>query len=112
MLGAQAVLPKGIGLPELMTALRRVLAGEQLHPEPAEDASEHRLTRRETEVLQLLAAGRDPQQIARALGVSTHTVRDQIRNVRAKLGVQAAELPYPHRERNRRRARRRAFHRP
>lgn len=87
-LGAQAVLPKGIGLPDLMSALRRVLAGERLGLEPPGDEPEHRLTRREIEVLQLLAEGRDPQQIARALGVSTHTVRDHIRSVRQKLGVQ------------------------
>lgn len=87
-LGAHAVLPKGIGLADLMTALRRVVAGETLGVDPEPDEPANPLTWRETEVLQLLAEGRDPQQIARALGVSTHTVRDHIRNVREKLGVQ------------------------
>lgn len=86
--GAEAVLPKGIGLTDLMTALRRVVAGERLGPQPGTDEPANPLTWRETEVLQLLAEGRDPQQIARTLGVSTHTVRDHIRNVREKLGVQ------------------------
>lgn len=87
-LGAVAVLPKGTGLAELMVALRAVAAGEPPGSEAAADAAEHSLTWRETEVLQLLADGRDPQQVARVLGLSTHTVRDHIRSVREKLGVQ------------------------
>ncbi len=87
-LGAVAVLPKGTGLPELMDALRAVVAGETPEFEATADADEHSLTWRETEVLQLLADGRDPQQVARLLGLSTHTVRDHIRSVREKLGVQ------------------------
>lgn len=87
-LGAVAVLPKGTSLSDLMDALRVVAAGESPTVEPAPTGPAHPLTWRETEVLQLLADGRDPQQVARLLALSTHTVRDHIRSVREKLGVQ------------------------
>lgn len=82
-----AVLPKGIGLDELLDALRRVAAGERLDP-PVSANPPPALTGREIEVLQLLAAGHDPHQAARRLGLSTHTVRDHLKGARRKLGVQ------------------------
>lgn len=88
-LGAAAVLPKGTGLAEVLDALRAVAIGEPLKLDTTpEGGAEHSLTWRETQVLQLLADGRDPQQVARLLELSTHTVRDHIRSVREKLGVQ------------------------
>ncbi len=47
----------------------------------------HRLTRRESDVVTLVAAGRSNQEVARALGVSAHTVGDHLKNIFAKLGV-------------------------
>ncbi|MFT3833436.1 MAG: response regulator transcription factor [Micropruina sp.] len=87
-MGASAVLAKGMGLPELMTALRQAVTGEavQVAAKRADDIPA--LTGRETEVLQLLANGSDPHQVARRLGLSSHTVRDHIRSLREKLGVQ------------------------
>ena len=90
-LGAYAVLAKGTTLAELLRALRQVAAGENLLatlPSDLEDDASRLLTRRETEILQLLATGRDPRQISRALGLSTHTIRDHVKSIRAKLGVQ------------------------
>lgn len=87
-LGARAILPKGMDLPELLSALRRVIAGELIGLDTEPDEPGPALTWRETEVLQLLADGRDPQQAARLLDLSTHTVRDHIRSAREKLGVQ------------------------
>ncbi len=43
------------------------------------------LTRREQEVLRLVAIGRDTSQIAAEIGISRHTVRNHIRNLRQKL---------------------------
>ena len=43
------------------------------------------LTRREQEVLRLVAIGRDTSQIAEEMGISRHTVRNHIRNLRQKL---------------------------
>jgi DNA-binding NarL/FixJ family response regulator len=45
------------------------------------------LTDREREVLALLAAGIDPQTIARQLGIRVHTCRGYVRNVLMKLGA-------------------------
>lgn len=84
-LGAVAALPKGMGLHELLDALRRVLAGERLFT--YDEAAPAPLTAREAEILQLLANGDDPRQAARRLGLSAHTVRDYVRSAREKLGV-------------------------
>lgn len=43
------------------------------------------LTRREQEVLRLIAIGKDTSQIAAEMGISRHTVRNHIRNLRQKL---------------------------
>ncbi len=90
-LGAYAVLAKGTTLPDLLRALRAVAAGRNLLaelPVGSDEGRGQRLTVRETEILQLLAAGRDPAQISRQLGLSTHTIRDHVKSIRSKLGVQ------------------------
>jgi DNA-binding CsgD family transcriptional regulator len=43
------------------------------------------LTAREREVLELLAAGLSPVEIARRLAITTHTARDHIKAIRRKL---------------------------
>jgi DNA-binding CsgD family transcriptional regulator len=48
------------------------------------------LTRREAEVLQLLAAGCRHVQVAERLGVSPHTVSSHAKNIYRKLGVRSA----------------------
>jgi DNA-binding CsgD family transcriptional regulator/pimeloyl-ACP methyl ester carboxylesterase len=50
-------------------------------------ASPDGLSRRELEVLQLLAAGESNQQIARRLGLSTHTVERHVANLYRKIGA-------------------------
>lgn len=45
------------------------------------------LSRRELEVLRLVALGRETPRIATELGISRHTVRNHIRNLRYKLGA-------------------------
>jgi PAS domain S-box-containing protein len=51
------------------------------------DAALARLTRREMEVLQLLASGLTTPGIAKALGVSNTTVRNHVEHLLGKLGV-------------------------
>jgi DNA-binding CsgD family transcriptional regulator len=48
------------------------------------------LTRREAEVLQLLAAGYRQVQVAERLSVSPHTVSSHAKNIYRKLGVRSA----------------------
>ena len=45
------------------------------------------LTRRETQVLHLLAKGHSNPQIASRLGISTHTVKSHVIHIFNKMGV-------------------------
>jgi ATP/maltotriose-dependent transcriptional regulator MalT len=53
---------------------------------PAEDEA-HGLSRRELEVLRLVAAGKSNRQIAAELVISEHTVARHVQNIYAKLGL-------------------------
>ncbi|HET8617876.1 MAG TPA: LuxR C-terminal-related transcriptional regulator [Acidimicrobiales bacterium] len=44
------------------------------------------LTEREHEVLELLAAGLNPAEVARSLSITTYTARDHVKAIREKLG--------------------------
>jgi PAS domain S-box-containing protein len=66
----------------------RILAAvASASPEPDSGVEAAPLTRRETEVLQLLACGLPNRDIASALGVSQTTVRNHIEHLLGKLGV-------------------------
>ncbi len=102
--GASGYLTKGSPLSELIQATRAIYDGETLVPpkmlgtliarltrrraeqdEALRRAS--RLTRREKEVLALLAEGADNDGIAQVLVISPQTARTHIQNVLGKLGV-------------------------
>ena len=53
--------------------------------EPAAVSVEGLLSRRETQVLELVAAGTTTGQIAEEMRISVHTVRNHVRNLRRKL---------------------------
>ena len=82
--------------PELQSvAIRRLVAWAKLPPVALNDYLLVRqggiyveaLTRRELEVLDLLATGRSNREIASVLVVSRLTVRNHLRNIYGKLGV-------------------------
>jgi NarL family two-component system response regulator LiaR len=52
-------------------------------------ASAAHLSKREGDVLRLLAAGRSNQEIADALFISSHTVANHVTNILNKLGVES-----------------------
>jgi DNA-binding NarL/FixJ family response regulator len=97
--GAYGYTLKGAGPDELVAAVRAVARGEALfgagiaarmlqHFGHSAVASPFpQLTERETEVLGLLAAGRDNAGVARRLGVSPKTVRNHVSNIITKLHV-------------------------
>ncbi len=60
------------------------LAG-QVVAAPAVPPAEQVLTRREAQVLRLMAAGMATDKIASELGISLHTVRNHVRHLRRKL---------------------------
>lgn len=79
-------LPEGLQdllAPLLAAALRQLAASRRLE-QPAPGGS---LSRREHQVLELIAAGHGNKQIARRLDISLHTVKRHVANILAKLEV-------------------------
>jgi two-component system, NarL family, response regulator YdfI len=99
--GARAVLPAGVSPAELIAALRAVTSGlVVLHPSAiaampyaalntwrATEEWTEALTKREREVLQMLAAGLGNKEIAAKLNISDHTAKFHVGSILGKLGV-------------------------
>jgi len=95
--GAAGFVSKTRGLSEVTAAVRAAAAGESvISPEmlsrllpklSRSSGPEPDLTRREQEVLSMLAQGLSNAAIAEKLTVSVHTVRNHIANLSAKLGA-------------------------
>ncbi|HZO91085.1 MAG TPA: response regulator transcription factor [Chthonomonadaceae bacterium] len=99
--GAAGYLLKGVGLEELLEALRAVANGEMLlnaqdlvrslrglseQAAGSEDLIEP-LTEREAEVLRLLATGLNNRDIASVLFIAESTVKTHVEHILGKLGV-------------------------
>jgi len=67
---------------ELLNLVQERLAAPSASAEPATE-----LTRRELEILRLVAAGGDSKTVAERLHVSPATVRNHVQNILGKLGV-------------------------
>ncbi len=86
---AQCAVSWDDSVERLWAAIRAAARGETYVSEAFQGASprrEDRLTSREREVLQLLAEGRRPFQVARRLGISPKTVASHRINIMGKLG--------------------------
>ena len=93
--GARGYLMKNALDLELVDAIRRLAAGEQLiHPQLAPaDGKRRGLTTRELEVLQHIVAGRSNKEVAGVLNLSVHTVAVHRAHIMDQLGLHnAAEL--------------------
>lgn len=104
--GAAGIMQKMSGVGEIISAIHRLSAGESLLPrremidllrlasrqreqEKMEQRTVGRLTPREREVLQALAAGLSDKGIAERLYLSHQTVRTHMVNVMGKLGAES-----------------------
>jgi DNA-binding NarL/FixJ family response regulator len=102
--GANGYVLKSAANEDLLLALRKVLdGGMHVSPgisanldcfrDPARAAESLRLSRREREVLQLIAEGKAAKEIAFTLTVATRTVNFHRENIKQKLGLNStAEL--------------------
>ena len=92
--GARVYVLKGASADEITAALRTVAAGGATRllahtpgrlSSPASPSRPDDLTKREREVLDLLAEGASNQQIARSLGISLKTVQNHVSRILDKL---------------------------
>jgi DNA-binding NarL/FixJ family response regulator len=96
--GACALLPKDGSFPDMLTALRAARRGGLvIHPSLLRALVAERprrrsdalpaLTRRERDVLRMLAAGSDARAIAKGLGISLNTYRGHVKSLLLKLNA-------------------------
>ncbi|MCL2678885.1 MAG: response regulator transcription factor [Dehalococcoidia bacterium] len=78
---------------ELLMAVRAVAQGERVGIPPlpqtpdSPDVSSWQLTRRESEILKLIAAGMDNREIAASFAIEEKTVKNHINSIYSKIGV-------------------------
>jgi two-component system, NarL family, response regulator len=86
--GASAYVARTAGAEELTKAVRAALEQERfVDPAVPPRGSRGKLTRRQREILQLLADGGSTAAAARELGLSEETVKTHTKNVLARLGA-------------------------
>ena len=88
--GARAYLLKSLLHTDLLAAIRAVHAGRKtMSPAVASELADHTgediLTPRETEVLQLIAAGNANKEISAQLSITEETVKSRVKNILSKL---------------------------
>jgi two-component system NarL family response regulator len=91
--GVQAYLTKDVLHDELLQAIRAVHAGQKYIPAPIAASLAAQLPRpdlsaRELEVLRLIVQGLSNKQIAYTLGIAEHTVKNHVKSILSKLGVE------------------------
>jgi DNA-binding NarL/FixJ family response regulator len=100
--GASGYLLKSASQEEIIAALRQLQSGgapmtgevalkvvHKFHKKPAASDATERLTRREEEVLQLLAVGKAPKEISQRLFISSGTVNNHVKRIYHKLHVRS-----------------------
>jgi two-component system NarL family response regulator len=90
--GVQAYLTKDVLHDELLKAIRAVAAGQSYLPiavaAVAAQTPSPDLSAREVQVLELIVQGLANKQIAYALAIAEHTVKNHVKNILSKLGAQ------------------------
>jgi DNA-binding NarL/FixJ family response regulator len=90
--GARGYLLKGMIRKELFDCIRAVHAGQKrIHGEVATQIAAHlgsdALTRRELDVLALVATGNSNREVAQGLSISEETVKGHVKTILEKLGA-------------------------
>ena len=91
--GVQAYLTKDVLHDELIKAIHAVHAGQTYLPAAVAAALAAQMPRpdlsaREVQVLELIVRGLANKQIAYSLNIAEHTVKNHVKNILSKLGVQ------------------------
>ncbi|QSR24842.1 DNA-binding response regulator [Nocardioides aromaticivorans] len=86
-LGAVAALSKHMSVGAIVGVLKRVAEGARVFPKGMTPTPAFQLSRRESDVLQHLAAGLSNPEMATVLNLSRHTVKQHTSAVYRKLGV-------------------------
>jgi two-component system NarL family response regulator len=91
--GVHAYLTKDVLHDELLKAIRAVNAGQTYLPAAVAASLAAQLPRpdlsaREVQVLALIVRGQANKQIAFTLSIAEHTVKNHVKNILSKLGVQ------------------------
>jgi DNA-binding NarL/FixJ family response regulator len=91
--GVQAYLTKDVLHDELLKAIHAVYAGQTYLPAAvaaslAAQMPRPDLSAREVQVLELIVRGLANKQIAYSLNIAEHTVKNHVKNILSKLGVQ------------------------
>jgi DNA-binding NarL/FixJ family response regulator len=91
--GVQAYLTKDVLHDELLKAIHAVHAGQTYLPAAVAAALAAQMPRpdlsaREVQVLELIVRGLANKQIAYSLNIAEHTVKNHVKNILSKLGVQ------------------------
>jgi two-component system, NarL family, response regulator len=91
--GIQAYLTKDVLHDELLKAIRAVHSGQKYLPAAVAAALTAQMPRpdlsaREVQVLELIVRGLANKQIAYSLNIAEHTVKNHVKNILSKLGVQ------------------------
>jgi len=91
--GVQAYLTKDVLHDELLKAIRAVFGGQTYLPAAVAASLAAQLPRpdlsaREVQVLELIVRGLANKQIAYSLNIAEHTVKNHVKNILSKLGVQ------------------------
>jgi DNA-binding NarL/FixJ family response regulator len=87
LLGADDFIVKPFDADELVTRAGRFVVRGGPRRTRDESSDSPRLTRRETQILALLAAGKRQKEIARELSISPKTVATHVQNLLGKFGV-------------------------
>jgi DNA-binding NarL/FixJ family response regulator len=88
-LGAAGFVVKTAPIAELVAAIRAAASGAPTFSCSVDFSGAARLTRRERDVVQLVADGRSNDEIGAALSISTKTVEGHLRRLFERLGAQS-----------------------